>query len=469
MRTRLERNRAGRTARRTSRACAEVICAILLSVNLGCISRTPFTKRERQRRPLPEEIVEAKPELPEKKKRSTKPRRPAERRLDELARSLDAEPFPIDAPCVDDSCPRDALDRVFERLDELGDGGEEPVRILHLGDSHIAADYITGTIRESLQYRFGDAGRGFIAIDQRAAYGGRRLHRKGWKRTRIVDAGRARTPFGFSGMSLESRKPGAKVDFQLEGQDEAVQVFYHAHRAGSRLKVMVGDRVIGDIDTRAQADESRAQRFSIPGAGGSGKRDKDLSLVADDAGVKVFGLSFERARPGIFYDAIGPVGADARVYLTLDQKSFQEHMRALKPDLVVVMVGGNDGLLMRKGLRTLEDVRTDHEKVIRALRTAVPEADCMLWSPMDAGEMEGGRIVSKRFISEVRNMQKAAATKLGCAFWDMFESMGAEGSFARWHNAGIMNDDLIHPRAQAGELLGHLFSTAFLEAYLSKQ
>ena len=99
------------------------------------------------------------------------------------------------------------------------------------------------------------------------------------------------------------------------------------------------------------------------------------------------------------------------------------------------------------------------------LGDASPDADCMLWSPMDAGEMIDGKIVSKKFISEVRNMQKAAASKNGCAFWDMFASMGGEGSFARWHRAGIMNDDLVHPRATAGELLGHLFSVALLEAY----
>jgi lysophospholipase L1-like esterase len=228
---------------------------------------------------------------------------------------------------------------------------------------------------------------------------------------------------------------------------------------------MVGDLVVGEIDTRSPNDESKARSFKIPGAGGTGKRSQDLTLVAADAGAKVFGLSFENGSSGIFYDSIGPVGADARVYMSLDQRSFKEHLQALKPDLIVMMVGGNDALAMRKGIRSLEDVRTDHERVLKALKTALPEADCMLWSPMDAGEMINGEIVSKKFISEVRNMQRAAATKMGCAFWDMFESMGAEGSFARWHKAGIMNDDLVHPRAAAGELLGHLWASAFLEAY----
>jgi lysophospholipase L1-like esterase len=338
------------------------------------------------------------------------------------------------------------------------------VRILHLGDSHVAADYITGTIRSSLQHRFGDAGRGFVAIDQRAEYGGRRLHRKGWKRTRIVDQGRAGLPFGFSGMSLESRKPGARVDFVLYGEDAQITVFFHATRSGAKVRVFVGDLMIGEFDTRSSVEESKGRTFRIPGAGGEGRRSQELVLVAEDAGAKIFGISFDNGKSGISYDAIGPVGADARVYMSLNQKSFKEHLQVLKPDLIVMMVGGNDALAMRKG-RSLEAVRTDHELVLQALQRALPEADCMLWSPMDAGEMVNGKIESKKFISEVRNMQRAAATKMGCAFWDMFESMGSEGSFARWHKAGIMNDDLVHPRAQAGQLLGHLFATSFIEAY----
>ncbi len=37
-----------------------------------------------------------------------------------------------------------------------------PVTILHLGDSHIASDRITGEVRRLLQARFGDAGRGLM-------------------------------------------------------------------------------------------------------------------------------------------------------------------------------------------------------------------------------------------------------------------------------------------------------------------
>src|SRR5450432_2962874 len=39
-----------------------------------------------------------------------------------------------------------------------------PVRVLWLGDSHTAADYLTGALRARLQTRFGAAGPGFVRL-----------------------------------------------------------------------------------------------------------------------------------------------------------------------------------------------------------------------------------------------------------------------------------------------------------------
>lgn len=440
---------------------------MLVCLSGGCtLSHTPFKDRLERRRAEREareaEIADLRRERPVvRRERPNKDMWPEAAKLDRLAADLGAEPFPLEDPCVGDDCARASLDRVYAKLEQLEDTGQGRVRILHLGDSHVAADYITGTARRALQHRFGAAGRGFVAVDQRAEYGGRRLSRDGWKRMRAVDKGRGKDAFGFAAMVIESTRAGARADFKLTKDDAEVGVFYQASRSGARLEVRYGDVVVGELETRGRSEESAAKWFRLPAGGGADK----LALVADGPGARVFGVSFETRKPGVFYDAIGPVGADARVYVTLDQRSFKESMRALAPDLVVIMLGGNDALAVRKGSRSFDDVRGDHERMIRAIREAVPEADCMLWSPMDAAEMVDGRMVSKTLLSEVRNMQKAAASDHGCAFWDMFESMGGEGSFARWHKAGIMNDDLIHPRMMAGELLGHLFATSFLAAY----
>lgn len=344
--------------------------------------------------------------------------------------------------------------------------GSATVRILHLGDSHVAGDYITGTIREGLHADFGDAGRGFIAIDQPTQYGGRAKSFSGWTKDRIVDTGREGRPYGFSGESLESDKKGAKATWTIMSNESRLGVYYQAKPEGNVVKIFVDGKQIGELDTKAESPVSLAKTFDVPvDAKAKGKKPKarELKMVAEGSGVRLFGLSFENGTPGVFYDTIGPVGADAKVYLQLEEQSLVEHLKILDPTLVVLMVGGNDALKIRKGWTDMDKVRRDHEQLLDLLKRTLPKAECLVWSPMDAGDKEGKTIKSKAFLKEIRDMQQQVAKAKGCAFWDLYTSMGGEGSIAKWVDAKVMNADLVHPREKAADLLGRLFLESFLD------
>ena len=54
------------------------------------------------------------------------------------------------------------LDSFFQKLKALEKGEIESVSIVHIGDSHIQADFWTGEMRQLFQSKFGDRGRGFV-------------------------------------------------------------------------------------------------------------------------------------------------------------------------------------------------------------------------------------------------------------------------------------------------------------------
>ena len=333
---------------------------------------------------------------------------------------------------------------------------KQTTRILHLGDSHVAADLITKTIRRELQARHGNGGRGFTPANQRATMGGRRVGREsGWVRDRIVDRGRAGRRYGFSGFSYESKKAGAKLSYKIAGGDAKLRVYYEAQPKGAKLTVKKGNKTLGEIDTKAEVSKSRVETFVLDGKKGK------VDLIAGGKHARVYGLSFESADKGVVYDPIGPVGADAKVYLQLDQKSFHEHLASHAPDLIIFMVGGNDALKIRKKWTTLEKVRKDHRDLIDSVKKAVPGVECMLWTPMDAGKKKGKKVVSKPGLGAIRAMQIEVAKEKGCAVWDLYTAMGGDGSITRWAKARIMNADLVHPKSKAAELLGQLFVDAW--------
>ena len=339
-------------------------------------------------------------------------------------------------------------------------GGTGVVKVLHLGDSHVAADLITKTIRSELQTRLGDAGRGFTGIDQSEKGGGRAIgSASGWKKDRIVDKGREGIAFGFGGASLESQKKGAKLEYRLAPDDRTVELYFEAGPGRGRVEIHCGRTRIAEFDTASEVASSRVHRATLPEA----RTPKDtLRVVAPGASVRLFGLAFETGKPGIVYSVIGPVGADAKVYLDLERKSFTDQLKDAAPDVVVLMVGGNDALKVRKKWRSLEDVRQHHEELLALLSSTLPNSDILLWTPMDAGEKKKGAVQSLPYIAEVAALQREVAAAKKVAVYDALGSMGGVGSIARWSKAGIMNADLVHPKSPAAELLGLLFVRALL-------
>ena len=204
--------------------------------------------------------------------------------LESLAKSVGASHIRIQNTCVEGSarsCYRQALDRTFLQLDSLSERPERNVRILQLGDSHIAGDYITGTARQRLQERFGDAGRGLFTSSKRP-YGGCRLKRSGpWRRTRIVDQGQAGNDFGFSGMSYESVGNNASIEYKLDNEAR-IYVHYLANPKGSVLKLSINGKNIGTLDTYSETKKTKSRGFTVPKQSSNSRTDNRVFKVRSE-------------------------------------------------------------------------------------------------------------------------------------------------------------------------------------------
>ena len=54
------------------------------------------------------------------------------------------------------------LDEFFGKLEKLRREKNKVISVMHIGDSHVQADWMTGRMRKNFQYYFGHAGRGLI-------------------------------------------------------------------------------------------------------------------------------------------------------------------------------------------------------------------------------------------------------------------------------------------------------------------
>jgi hypothetical protein len=426
----------------------------------GVTEEAPQARGDAEEEPQKEEVQ------PAKREERTPWVEPPREKYHRVRQEVSAAPEPISNPCVEgteEACDRRALDRFFFSLSEVEAGVPDAiVRVVHYGDSLIASDHITDLVRLRLHQRFGSAGRGFLLVDRLSRFG-RRVRSgtatENWKKDAITFGKLPDRHFGYTGVSFTADKDGESSSFEV-GPNRWVEIFLLKQPGSGALEISADDKLLRTVETASEVPETTVEGLLL--AEGT----QTLKLKAKSRGVRVFGVSLEAGVPGIVYETIGLPGATFEVWMLPDEEDFSRQLVHRDPRLVVTMLGGNDGLMLSKKKTTLEKIEENTNAFLARLRKAAPDADCLVVSPMDAARTSvGGEIVSKEEVPQIVELQKRLSQAHGCAFWNMWQSMGGSGSLARWHKQGMINADMIHPKGYGGDLLGEMMVSAMMEAY----
>lgn len=127
----------------------------------------------------------------------------------------------------------DNLQPFFDKLRQLERGEVRKLHIVHIGDSHLQADMLTGEVRKLLQARFGSAGRGLVFPYRVARTNGpldyRTISDASWEARKSI-YGSPGPPIGISGMGLRTAASAFLLDFKMTRLQEPfdkVTVFYN--------------------------------------------------------------------------------------------------------------------------------------------------------------------------------------------------------------------------------------------------
>lgn len=393
----------------------------------------------------------------------------AVRRLERLARKIGAEHVDLEQACLrkaaDGTCEEHSLDKFFAKVEALQRGElQEPVRIVHLGDSQIASDHISDVIRHRLQLRYGSGGPGFLFVDRPTKFAGRKVRTgeatDGWEIVKLTDKSRPGL-LGFSGVRFTA-KDRQKTEFRI-GRARYAELAFVTQPQGGEVEVRADSTQVSKLLTRFLDTELAFTKVQLPEGADR------LSLTATGGEVSLFGVSLETGEPGIIYDSVGLPGALFEVYLRAPAKVFSAQLAQRDPSLVVIMLGGNEAYEIGRGWQDLDDARRHATQFLARVQKTVPDAACVMISPMDAGRRTvSGDIEPRPHTEEVKAMVRELALANGCAFWDLHRAMGGKGAVSKWLAAKVFNQDLVHPLPKGADLIGHLFDFAMERARTSR-
>jgi len=360
-----------------------------------------------------------------------------------------------------------ALNGFFKALTKTAHKQPHAVtRIVHLGDSIVVSDLVSGTLRRKLQAEFGDAGHGFMLIANAwPAYFHNDVSRyatAGWSVSRIVGPYAADGLYGLGGVSFKAeRNTVARFGTAKTGDYgrhvSHFELDYLEDPNGGTLQVSVDGAPKATVDTHGEQKKPAYFSLDVPDG------EHEFELYTKTGVTRAFGVVLERDTPGVVVDAIGVQGARIRFLDKQDDAHWAEQLSWRKPDLLIYEFGANesgDGFLY-----PMVDYHRTMKEVIAQGQHALPDSSCLVIGAMDRAAKVGDEIVSMRVIPSIVEEQRKAAAELGCAFFDTYAAMGGAHSMPTWVRRGLGQADMTHPTAIGSEVIGNWVFRALMKSY----
>lgn len=353
--------------------------------------------------------------------------------------------------------------KFYEKVGRLVNEQQGQLHVMHYGGSHIQADVWSGEVRRSLQriVPWGSAGRGLVfpysmartnnPWNYETRYSGRW---EGCKNTQEdTDC-----VLGLPGMAVTTKDPDADFTIYNRRTDtldytfNRVKVFHVFDRTQYRIALQHPEPQV----VKVVNPEIGYTEFTFPDY-----RDTvAFQLVRKDDDQQEFtllGLSLESDRPGFYYHALGVNGADVPDHLRSGKAT--DHLKVIRPDLVVFSIGINDAY--HPGFDP-EVYKIHYRQLIKRIKSQAPDAALLFTTNNDSYYKR--RHPNKNGLLVKQAMEELAA-ETGAGVWDMFSIMGGLGSVDAWVEHGLAKMDRIHFKPDGYRLLGRLLFSAIMEGY----
>ncbi|MCU0226760.1 MAG: SGNH/GDSL hydrolase family protein [Bryobacterales bacterium] len=353
-----------------------------------------------------------------------------------------------DTPLLQASALVPFFEHLYRQEQQPGAG---PVRILHYGDSHTAADVWTSAIRTALQARFGDGGSGFSHPG--APWRGYRRFdvsskaSPGWQSAGLVGKASLRGDEfqGLSGVSVSTSRAGQWIT--LEARCSSLEVHYLRQPDGGRFLLYDNDELIAEHATSGELGAGILQLATHEG-------DHHFRIeTVDAAPVRLFGWVAELPG-GVTYEPMGINGAQMSIVSRWDPGLFQAYLGQRDPALIVIAYGTNEA---GQTVWNYDSYYAEVDRVLKRIRAASPTASLLVVGPPDRMWYLRKRGWAKApRLDLVIQAQRDAALANQAAFWDTHSRMGGDGSMRRWVQAGLAGRDHVHFSADGYRRLGEV-------------
>ena len=363
-----------------------------------------------------------------------------------------------------DSC----LKTFYAKLANLKKTKQGVVTITQIGDSHIQADFFSGTMRQKLQLKYGNAGRGLIFPYHVAKSNEPQSYHTTtngtWEAKRNVFYEKP-LPIGISGFTIETAESKAELNLEVKDQPGlgySFNRFILFHEKGfNSYDISVCDNTNCER-ARFTSVDSTSNPYISEMKLASPVNQIILKSISTDTGrmqrTRIYGMLLKNDSSGVLYNMIGVNGAEYRHY-TLSEH-FTQQLAYLNSDLIIVSMGTNEAF--NKGFN--KDVFYGQiDTLISKIKSTNPNACILLTTPGDSfRKSKKGRVKNPDVKLAEETIIKYCLSN-NVAYWDLLEIMGGSGSMAKWNKAKLSSKDFVHFNPKGYQIQGNLLYEALMK------
>lgn len=369
------------------------------------------------------------------------------------------------------------------------------VRAVHYGDSQIEADRITASLRNKFQNRFGGCGVGLVPLLD--ALGNRTSMQiksdEAWKKIPAYGSdfrkkvshnyGLMGSYFNFSftysqqlagdTASADSlaRKPKfvtrkrpnvwvefAKVPggFLRDSQAENIKLLYKNPEAPVVLKLQSPD-TIRSFELPATSEPTV---FQAPLKGNF----KKLKLIFEGTKSPEFYGAALDCNTGVVIDNMPFRGSSGTEFVRMNKAQLQSQFQALNVKFIILQYGVN---VVPHVIKDYSFYERQFYAQLKLLRKVAPQASILVVGVSDMSRKEGEVYTTYPNVEKIRDAQRKAAFKAGCAFWDLYSAMGGKDSMPSWVFAkpALANKDFTHFTPKGALLVSEMLFKSLMHEY----
>jgi hypothetical protein len=351
----------------------------------------------------------------------------------------------------------------FEKLSRLRKSPNDSVKtvsVVHIGDSHIQADFLTGTVRKLMNHYFGNPGRGLIAPN-RLMKSNNGLHYKitstnQWRHSFVVKPNDI--PIGITGLGLQVADVTA--DINIHTVDESFPCEWDFNKVTvygnfEKTDIYLSHPNVTGIDTVSPF----AKAFLLDRL----TNNVEINFFSLEKEISVSGFNLSNGRSGVFYHSIGVNGAK---FCSYNQCSidFYQQIASLNPDLVIISMGTNEAML--KAIDEYQ-LHSDISDFVFNIRHSSPNTTVIFTTPVETFAKSGRKTSSipNYKIGKIRDIIVNFADMNGYPYWDLYNIAGGKGAAIEWNKKQLFVKDRIHLTQRGYEYEGELLFEAIVKSY----